>query len=157
MEPLNEFDVCVIGAGVAGGVLAAYLGANGLRVVVVEKTMQEQERMIGELLQPGGVIKLQELGLEHLLDDLDAQQIEGYGLFMNGDNFKISYPAEGGKTLTGRGLRNGKFVQRIRQHISSLPGVMVIEGTVQQLNEDNGRITGIKYKERVADRYLHWC
>ena len=151
MKPTPQFDVCIIGAGVAGGVLAAYLGGNGLRVAVVEKNMAEQERMIGELLQPGGVIKLQELGLAHLLDELDAQEIEGYGLFMNGDNFKISYPTENGKTLTGRGLRNGKFVQRIRQHILSLPNVTVIEGTVQQLNEVEGRITGLKYTEKNSD------
>jgi len=151
MEPTTRFDVCIIGAGVAGGVLAAYLGANGMRVAVVEKNMAEQERMIGELLQPGGVIKLQELGLEHLLDELDAQEIEGYGLFMNGDNFKISYPVENGKTLTGRGLRNGKFVQRIRQHILSLQNVTVIEGTVQQLNEADGRVTGIKYTEKNSE------
>ena len=85
METENQYDVCIIGAGVAGGVLAAYLGNNGLKVAVVEKNLAEQERMIGELLQPGGVIKLQELGLEHLLHGLDAQAIEGYGLFMNGD------------------------------------------------------------------------
>ena len=151
MEQKDKYDVCIIGAGVAGGVLAAYLGGNGLRVAVVEKNMAEQERMIGELLQPGGVIKLQELGLEHLLDELDAQEIEGYGLFMNGDNFKISYPVANGKTLTGRGLRNGKFVQRIRQLILTLPNVTVIEGTVQQLNEEDGRITGINYLEKHSE------
>ena len=151
MEPITEFDVCIIGAGVAGGVLAAYLGTNGLRVAVNEKNMAEQERMIGELLQPGGVIKLQELGLDHLLDDLDAQEIEGYGLFMNGDNFKISYPTEGGKTLTGRGLRNGKFVQRIRKHILSLDNVTVIEGTVLELNEHGGDIRGVKYTEKHSE------
>ena len=101
MNDINQFDVCIIGAGVAGGVLAAYLGKHGLRVAVVEKSLAEQERMIGELLQPGGVIKLHELGLEHLLDELDAQQIEGYGLFMQGDNFKITYPVYKGKTITG--------------------------------------------------------
>ena len=145
MNKQNQYDVCIIGAGVAGGVMAAYLGGKGMRIAVVEKNLAEQERMIGELLQPGGVIKLRELGLEHLLDDLEAQPIEGYGLFMNGDNFKISYPAQNGEVLTGRGLRNGKFVQRIRQHITKLPSVHLIEGTVKALREQQGRITGISY------------
>ncbi len=153
MKTDQQFDVCIIGAGVAGGVMAAYLGRNGLRVAVVEKNMAEQERMIGELLQPGGVIKLRELGLEHLLDELDAQEIEGYALFMNGDSFKISYPEEGGQTITGRGLRNGKFVQRIRQHILSIPGVRVFEGTVHELIEEQGRITGIRFAEKNVEGY----
>ena len=145
MRTTDEFDVCVIGAGVAGGVLAAYLGKNGLKVAVIEKNLAEQERMIGELLQPGGVIKLRELGLENLLNDLDARPIEGYGLFMNGECFRIAYPDENGKTMTGRGLRNGKFVQRIRTHISKLPSVQLIEGNVNELLEDNGRVVGVKY------------
>ena len=151
METNQQFDVCIIGAGVAGGVMAAYLGQHGLSVAVVEKNMAEQERMIGELLQPGGVIKLHELGLEHLLDELDAQQIEGYGLFMNGDNFKISYPKQNGQTITGRGLRNGKFVQRIRQHILAIPSVTVFEGSVNQLMEEQDRVTGIKYTPKHGE------
>ena len=155
MNDINQFDVCIIGAGVAGGVLAAYLGKHGLRVAVVEKSLAEQERMIGELLQPGGVIKLHELGLEHLLDELDAQQIEGYGLFMQGDNFKITYPVYKGKTITGKGLRNGKFVQRIRQQILDMPGVTVIEGTVKELQESNRRVTGVKYLAKGSEEEQH--
>ena len=45
MNDINQFDVCIIGAGVAGGVLAAYLGKHGLRVAVVEKSLAEQERI----------------------------------------------------------------------------------------------------------------
>ena len=151
MEAKKQFDVCIIGAGVAGGVLAAYLGKHGLRIAVVEKNLAEQERMIGELLQPGGVIKLHELRLEHLLDELDAQPIEGYGLFMHGDNFKITYPVYQGKVIHGRGLRNGKFVQRIRQHILNMPVVSVFEGTVKELQEANGRVTGVKFITRHSE------
>lgn len=151
METVKQFDVCIIGAGVAGGILAACLGKHGLKVAVVEKNLAEQERMIGELLQPGGVIKLRELGLEHLLEGLDAQQIEGYGLFMNGGSFKISYPELDGKTVTGRGLRNGKFVQRIRNHILAIPSVTVIEGTVTELKEEQGRINGVKYQAKHSE------
>ncbi len=155
MKNNNRFDVCIIGAGVAGGVMAAYLGMHGVKVAVVEKNLAEQERMIGELLQPGGVIKLQELGLEHLLHDLDAKPIEGYSLFMNGDNFKISYPKQDGQTITGRGLRNGKFVQRIRQQIIIMSGVTVIEGCVNDLTENEGRVTGVNYTAKQSDEVHH--
>ena len=59
----KKFDVCIIGAGVAGGALAAYLGKNNVRVAIIEKDLDEQDRIVGELLQPGGVLQLKEMGL----------------------------------------------------------------------------------------------
>lgn len=157
MRTVEQYDVCIIGAGVAGGAMAAYLGKNGLRVAVVEKSLAEQERIVGELLQPGGVIKLKEMGLEHLLTGFDAQDVEGYGLFMNGDCFKIEYPeAETTTGFKGRGFRNGKFVQKIREYILSIPNVHVFEGSATELTESEGRITGIKYiaKEDKEERSI---
>lgn len=134
MTDENKFDVCVIGAGVAGGTLTAYLGKSGLKVAVIEKNLAEQERIVGELLQPGGVLILKELGLAHLLDGFDARQIEGYGLFMEGRHFKISYPQHGSEIVKGRGFRNGKFVQKIREYIAGIPGVSLFEGTRGRIN-----------------------
>lgn len=147
MKNQNQFDVCIIGAGVAGGVLAAYLGKNNVRVAVVEKSLKEQDRIIGELLQPGGVMKLREMGLDHLIEGFDAQPVEGYALFLNGKNFRIAYPA----AENGRGFRNGKFVQKIREYIQSLPSVTVIEGTVTDVLEDGNSMTGVRYTD-AADK-----
>ncbi|MDB5281255.1 MAG: squalene monooxygenase [Bacteroidota bacterium] len=152
MDTVKGFDVCIIGAGVAGGAMAAYLGKSGLKVAVVEKSLAEHDRIIGELLQPGGVIKLKEMGLGHLLDDFDAQEIQGYGLFMNGDCFRISYPEQDGHAISGRGFRNGKFVQKIRQYIIGLPGVTVFEGSANELIEENGRVSGVKYTSKQDDQ-----
>ncbi|MBL0310922.1 MAG: FAD-dependent monooxygenase [Bacteroidetes bacterium] len=146
MNSKNQYDVCIIGAGVAGGVLAAYLGQHNIRVAVVEKSLKEQDRIIGELLQPGGVIKLREMGLEHLLEGFDAQPVEGYALFLDGKNFRVSYPPN----ENGRGFRNGKFVQKIREHIKSLPSVTVIEGTVTHVMEEGNIITGISYTDAAT-------
>lgn len=37
---------------------------EGRRVHVIERDLSEQDRIVGELLQPGGYLKLIELGLE---------------------------------------------------------------------------------------------
>lgn len=37
---------------------------EGRRVKVIERDLTEPDRIVGELLQPGGFLKLQELGLE---------------------------------------------------------------------------------------------
>lgn len=154
MELNTDYDVCIIGAGVAGASLAAYLGRNGRKVVVVEKSMAERDVIIGELLQPGGVLKLREMGLEESLTGIDAQAVEGYALFMNGENFRISYPHENGQAITGRGFRNGKFLQSLRKQMLQAPNVTLLEGTVTDLMEENGKVTGVRYsaKENKEER-----
>lgn len=44
--------------------MAAVLARDGRRVTVVERDMKEPDRIVGELLQPGGFLALKELGLE---------------------------------------------------------------------------------------------
>src|SRR3954471_15127031 len=149
---MNEelYDICIIGAGVAGGTLAAYLGKHGMKVCVVEKSFVEQERIVGELLQPGGVMKLQEMGLEHLLEGFDAQPVYGYGLFLNGDKFQIAYSAEKNNDVKGYGFRNHKFIARIRTYLESLLSVKLVEGTVTELIEEDDKIKGVRYYSKAG-------
>lgn len=150
-------DICVIGAGVAGATIAAYLGKHGKKVVVIEKNWEEQDRIIGELLQPGGVRQLRDMGLEFLLDGLDAQPVTGYAMFLNGENFEIPYPKEDGETVKGFGFRNGKFVQNIRRYIQQLPSVTTVHGHVNDFAEEGGAITGVRYTPEGAteEQVLH--
>lgn len=57
-------DVVIVGAGVLGSAMAAVLARDGRRVTVVERDLKEPDRIVGELLQPGGYRALRELGLE---------------------------------------------------------------------------------------------
>lgn len=59
-----EPDVVIVGAGVLGSAMAAVLARDGRRVTVVERDMREPDRIVGELLQPGGFRALRNLGLE---------------------------------------------------------------------------------------------
>ncbi|MDO0926693.1 FAD-dependent oxidoreductase [Streptomyces sp. TG1A-8] len=59
-------DVCVIGGGPAGLTLALLLLRSGVRVTVVEKARGLDREYRGEILQPGGLALLDQLGV---LDD----------------------------------------------------------------------------------------
>lgn len=59
-----EPDVVIIGAGVLGSAMAVVLARDGRRVTVVERDLKEPDRIVGELLQPGGYRALRDLGLE---------------------------------------------------------------------------------------------
>jgi squalene monooxygenase len=59
----HEADIVIVGAGVLGCAAAVAFGRQGRSVVLLEKDLREPDRIVGELLQPGGVRALEELGL----------------------------------------------------------------------------------------------
>ncbi|KAI6672063.1 hypothetical protein NL676_006948 [Syzygium grande] len=73
-------DVLIVGARVVGSALAYALGKEGRRVHVIERDLSEPDRIVGELLQPGGYLKLVELGLEDCVKEIDAQEVFGVRL-----------------------------------------------------------------------------
>lgn len=46
----------------------------GRRVLLIERDLKQPDRIIGELLQPGGYLMLKKLGLAHCVDGIDAQK-----------------------------------------------------------------------------------
>ncbi|CAL0322525.1 unnamed protein product [Lupinus luteus] len=145
----GEADVIIVGAGVAGAALAHTLGKDGRRVHVIERDLAEPDRIVGELLQPGGYLKLVELGLEDCVEQIDAQQVFGYALFKDGKHTRLSYPLEKFHAdVSGRSFHNGRFIQRMREKASSLPNVKLEQGTVTCLLEDKGIIKGVQYKNK---------
>jgi len=42
---------------------------------VLERDLQQPDRIVGELLQPGGYLMLKKLGMESCVDDIDSQKV----------------------------------------------------------------------------------
>jgi menaquinone-9 beta-reductase len=60
------YDVVTVGGGLAGAALAKSLAEQGLRVLVVEQTLEFKDRVRGETMPPWGVSELRSLGLHAL-------------------------------------------------------------------------------------------
>ncbi|XP_010936193.2 squalene monooxygenase SE1 [Elaeis guineensis] len=145
-------DVIVVGAGVAGSALAYTLGKDARRVHVIERDLTEPDRIVGELLQPGGYLKLIELGLEDCVKEIDAQRVLGYALYKDGKNTRLPYPLEKFHSdVAGRSFHNGRFIQRMREKAASLPNVQLEQGTVTSLLEENGMVKGVSYKTKSGE------
>ncbi|KAM1289267.1 hypothetical protein ACFX13_016916 [Malus domestica] len=148
----GDVDVIIVGAGVAGAALAHTLGKDGRRVHVIERDLTEPDRIVGELLQPGGYLKLIELGLEDCVEQIDAQRVFGYALFKDGKNTRLSYPLEKFHSdVSGRSFHNGRFIQRMREKAATLPNVRLEQGTVTSLLEEKGTIKGVQYKTKTGE------
>jgi squalene monooxygenase len=148
----NDVDVIIVGAGVAGAALAHTLGKDGRRVHVIERDLTEPDRIVGELLQPGGYLKLIELGLQDCVEEIDAQRVFGYALFKDGRNTRLSYPLEKFHSdVSGRSFHNGRFIQRMREKAATLPNVRLEQGSVTSLLEEKGTIKGVQYKNKNGE------
>lgn len=118
----NSYDVVIVGAGILGCALAAAFGKQGRRVLLLERDLSEPDRIVGELLQPGGVSALEKLGLRgefslffssllcssllppvqigtvayygalDCLEGIDAIKVFGYECIYHGERVTIAYP-----------------------------------------------------------------
>lgn len=152
---MEKYDICVVGAGISGASLAAFLGKNGKKVAIVEQNWDEPDEIIGELLQPSGVIKLQKMGFERVFDGFDAQPIYGYAMFLNEEFIRISYPSQNENIQNGYGFRYGRFVQKLRSYLEVCDTVTKIKGKViRVLENDNGNVCGIEYASKDSENSL---
>jgi squalene monooxygenase len=109
---------------------------------------------VGELLQPGGYLALERLGLAECVEGIDATEVHGYCMFKAGKEARVKYPLDQtGNSVAGRSFHNGRFVQRLRLKAASAPGVTIRKGTVRKLVNDSGEewakgqvVVGVEYK-----------
>jgi monooxygenase len=73
-------DVCIVGGGPAGLALALLLLRSGTGVVVVERSRSLERSYRGEILQPGGLAVLGELGALPGVLERGAHQLSGFRL-----------------------------------------------------------------------------
>ena len=141
--------VVVVGAGIFGTAAAVTMARQGRSVILLEKSLKQPDRIVGELLQPGGVEALEKLGLRDCLEEIDACIVRGYEVIYYGEGVPIPYPANAaaaGKRPEGRSFHHGRFVQKLREAAFREPNVMVVESTVTGLVRSGwtGQVLGVE-------------
>ena len=115
----KDYDVVIVGGGIGGCALGSALSKAGKNVLVLERDMSEPDRIIGELLQPGGVQHLKDLGLGHCLEGIDAARVFGYQVFYGDEQVNLPYPADSnskvGEKVEGRSFHYGRFIMNLRR------------------------------------------
>ncbi|GFN79564.1 squalene monooxygenase-like [Plakobranchus ocellatus] len=155
----GDREVIIIGSGVGGSAMANVLARDGRKVTVIERDLKQPDRIVGELLQPGGVRALSKLGLADCTHNLDAHEIKGYVIhnLEAKTEVVVPYPREQGnddatKNITSaRAFHHGRFITSLRERAQKEPNVTYIEGTATKLVEDNGVVVGVQYKPKGED------
>ncbi|KAJ7359095.1 squalene epoxidase-domain-containing protein [Mycena albidolilacea] len=129
----THYDVLIVGAGVAGSALAHALSTlpreKPLRIALLERSLTESDQIVGELIQPGGVSALEELGLASCLENTDPTHVKGYCMLSGDRTVEIPYPA----AAEGRSFDHGRFITNMRDAARTSVGVDLIEATVTDL------------------------
>ncbi|KAF1917544.1 squalene monooxygenase [Ampelomyces quisqualis] len=156
----HEADVVIVGAGIAGCAAAVAFGTQGRSVVLLEKSLQEPDRIVGELLQPGGVDALETLGMRDCLDGIDAIPCYGYQVSYHNEPVAIPYPANlvtspASRPPEGRSFHHGRFVSRLRAKARATPNVSVVETTATGLVKSGhtGQVLGVECHTAGARDY----
>lgn len=114
---LGHYDVIVVGAGIVGCALAVQLGRQGRKVLLCERDLKEPDRIVGELLQPGGVEALKRMGMAEVLEGMDAVEESGYCVFYQGKPVHLPYP----KPYRGASFHHGRFIMNLRKAAQATP------------------------------------
>ncbi|KAI0216778.1 Squalene epoxidase [Massospora cicadina] len=134
-ETSKLYDFVIVGAGVFGSALAVTLAKAGHQVLLVERDFSVPDRIVGELLQPGGCRALKALGLGSCLEGIGGVRVDGYAIFYNGRPVQVSYTRdpETGSKFTGMSFHHGRFVAKLREAARETEGVTLLEATVERL------------------------
>lgn len=71
----HDYDLILVGGGLAGSALAIAMARHGARVLVVERELQFRDRVRGEGITPWGVAEARALGIAELLRDTCGREI----------------------------------------------------------------------------------
>ncbi|KZO90090.1 SE-domain-containing protein [Calocera viscosa TUFC12733] len=161
----------IIGAGPAGLTLARSLALHSSsssittsasaspsgepsqrKILLLERDLSPSgpDRIVGELLQPGGVHALRSLNLQGALEGIGAVKARGYCVVNTAQGKQVAVPYPDGEE--GRSFHHGAFVAALRREVARTPGVTLEEATVHSLLEceHTARVLGVSATPRGA-------
>ncbi|PIK56755.1 putative squalene monooxygenase isoform X1 [Apostichopus japonicus] len=149
----EETEIIIVGSGILGSAMAAVLGQDGRRVTVIERDLKQPDRIVGELLQPGGYEAVKALGLKDCVEGLDAHEVKGYIIhdIESKISVEVPYPSQEEDVYSGRSFHHGRFVMGLRKAARAQPSVSYIEGVVTKIMEQDGVITGVTYRQKDTE------
>ncbi|KAI8064313.1 squalene epoxidase-domain-containing protein [Gilbertella persicaria] len=131
----NEYDLIIVGAGVVGCAAARAFGQDGRKVLLLERDLSEPDRIVGELMQPGGMRALKKLGMENCTEGIEGINCFGYSVYRNGELVELPYTFDHtlGKQARGISFHHGRFIQKLRQSAAGTENVTIMQRTVSEL------------------------
>lgn len=143
-----DYDVIVVGGSISGPYVSKALAKQGRKVLMVERTLwAKPDRIVGELLQPGGIVALKQLGMHECALKI-GMNAHGYAVQDDDGNWVPLPYQEGHK---GVSFHFGDFVQSLRRNVwdTCKSNVEMVQGIVTDVLTETvsgqERVYGITY------------
>jgi len=151
-------DVCIVGGGPAGLVLALQLGRLGCQVVVLEASKNYERSFRGESMQPDTVGILHELGIADKLRQSGWTEVSGISVTERGrELLNIDLAAKPYPYRFITEIPQSTLLDTLFGEISQLTNVVVYRGArVKSLVKDTtGVVRGVGYSDNDCMHTLH--
>ncbi|KAJ2002643.1 Squalene epoxidase [Coemansia sp. RSA 2322] len=151
----SSYDFVVVGAGPIGAALAYKLSIDHphRRLLVVERSWDEPDRIVGELMQPAGCQALEALGLRTVFSGIDAVPVHGYHIAYRGQQLYVPYPRKAdGSRFRGVSFHHGRLVMNLRAACKSRRNITCLEASVGRLlMKDKETVYGVSISPPRGD------
>jgi 2-polyprenyl-6-methoxyphenol hydroxylase-like FAD-dependent oxidoreductase len=139
-------QVIVVGAGPAGASLALLLAQRGIGVTLLERHTDFAREFRGEVLLPGGLDALQQIGVWDDFANVDQVQLELLELYVGGRRrARLGLDALGFGELAPRWVSQPSLLEMLVARAAAFPGFRLERGaTVRALVQEGGRTVGVR-------------
>ena len=148
--------VIVVGAGPAGASLALLLAQRGIAVTLLERHTDFAREFRGELLLPGGLDALEQMGVWDDFTRVDQVQLEIFELFVDGRRrARVDAAGLGFGDRAPRWVSQPALLEMLVVRAAEFPGFRLERGaTVRALVQENGRTVGVRALLADGEREL---
>jgi flavin-dependent dehydrogenase len=140
-----DYDVIVVGAGVAGAVSALLLGEQGARVLLLDRATFPRHKTCGEGIMPEGVAFLSSLGVVPAMMERGAACVAGLRFRSPAGAWaQADFPAKRGERQQSIVIRRYELDHLLVERARDVPTVTVREGfTVTDGLYEDGALRGV--------------
>jgi 2-polyprenyl-6-methoxyphenol hydroxylase-like FAD-dependent oxidoreductase len=148
--------VVVVGAGPAGAALAWLLARRGVEVALLERHADFAREFRGEVLLPGGLDALEQMGALDGLEAVEHVTLAAFELYVHRRRrLRVAFePATFGR-LAPRWVSQPQLLEMLVARASAFPGFRLERGaTARALVEEGGRVVGVRALAEGGEREL---
>ena len=138
--------VLIAGAGPGGAALAFLLSRRGIDVTLLERHTDFAREFRGELLLPGGLEILQQMGLWDSYEAVPQVELRSIAAFVNGrQRVRVEFDPSVMGDIAPRWISQAHFLEMLVAEAAAHPSFSLERGmTVRDLLREDGRVVGLR-------------
>ncbi len=148
--------VVIVGAGPAGASLGYLLSRRGIEVTLLERRRDFAREFRGEVLLPGGITALEQMGLKTQLAALPSYAPQTLEFFLNGiPLLSESLNTDSGEEQLFKAVSQPALLEMLVAESTNSSSFNLIRGaSVKELIRDDGRVAGVRIRVDDAEQEL---